>query len=175
MPETPIQAMELNIRLAQAIDLAAIVEIYNQAVALKKATADLTPVSVESRRDWFAAHTEAQHPVFVAEKDGVLVGWCSLSPYRPGRMALRYTVEISYYIHQDFRGIGIGSQLVAHAIKESRTREIKTLVAILLDVNVGSIRLLEKLGFERWGHLPAVADFDGQECGHLYYGLRVNA
>ena len=166
--------MRANFRIAEARDLSAIVEIYNQAVAMKQATAELTPVSVEGRRDWFAEHTAERYPIFVAESGGRVVGWCSLSPYRPGRLALRYTAEISYYIHQDFRRMGIGSQLVALAIEESRTRAIKTLVAILLDINTGSIRLLEKLGFTKWGELPRVADFDGKECGHLYYGLRIS-
>ncbi|MFB3905713.1 MAG: N-acetyltransferase family protein [Acidobacteriota bacterium] len=166
--------MSVNFRIAEAADLPAIVEIYNQAVALRKATAELTPVSVESRKEWLAGHTAARFPVFVAETGGMVVGWCSLSPYRPGRMALRFTAEISYYIHEDFRRQGIGARLVAHVVEESRSRGIKSLVAILLDVNVGSIRLLEKLGFEKWGELPRVADFDGQEYSHLYYGLRVN-
>ncbi len=165
--------MRVNLRIAKANDLPAIVEIYNQAVATKQATAELTPVSVKGRKDWFAEHTAEQYPIFVAETGGAVVGWCSLSQYRPGRLALRYTAEISYYIHVEYRRMGIGSQLVSHVIEQSKTREIKTLVAILLDINIGSIRLLEKLGFTKWGELPRVADFDGKECGHLYYGLRV--
>ncbi len=47
------------------------------------------------------------------------------------------------------------------------------LFAILLDVNTSSVGILEKFGFEQWGHLPGVADFDGALCGHLYYGRRV--
>jgi phosphinothricin acetyltransferase len=34
--------------------------------------------------------------------------------------------------------------------------------------------MMESLGFDRWGHLPRVADFDGEECGHLYFGKRVS-
>jgi L-amino acid N-acyltransferase YncA len=166
--------MRLNFRIAGADDLPAIVEIYNQAVATKQATAELTPVSVESRRDWLAGHLPEHYPIFVAETVAGVVGWCSLGPYRPGRMALRHTAEISYYIHEDFRRMGIGSRLVAHVVEEGRSRGIKTLIAILLDINAGSIRLLEKLGFRKWGELPRVADFDGEECGHLYYGLRVS-
>jgi L-amino acid N-acyltransferase YncA len=163
----------VRFRIAEAWDLPAIVEIYNQAVALKSATAELSPVTVESRTAWLRDHDPRSYPVFVAESEGSVVGWCSLSPYRAGRLALRYTAEISYYVHEDFRGRGIGSRLVAFTIEESRTRQIKTLVAILLDINRPSVRLLEKLGFAKWGHLPRVADFDGRECGHLYYGLRV--
>jgi phosphinothricin acetyltransferase len=164
----------LTIRIGRPGDLPAIVEIYNQAIALRGATADLDPVTIESRAGWFADHDPAGHPIFVAETDRRVAGWCSLSPYRPGRGALRRTAEISYYVHEDFRRMGIASRLIAHAIEDCPRLGVKTLFAILLDVNIASAKLLEKAGFERWGHMPGVADFDGAECGHLYYGRRVD-
>jgi RimJ/RimL family protein N-acetyltransferase len=33
--------------------------------------------------------------------------------------------------------------------------------------------MMEKMGFQQWGFLPRVADFDGEECGHFYYGKRM--
>jgi phosphinothricin acetyltransferase len=163
----------MEIRIAQEADLVQIVEIYNQAIALRSATADLTPVEPSDKQQWLEEHVPEKHPVYVAKVDDKIVGWCSLSPYRRGRMALRYTAEISYYVHEGYRRMGIGSALAKHAISQCETLDIKTLFALLLDVNVASVQLLEKLGFAKWGHLPNVADFDGQECGHLIYGLRV--
>jgi len=165
--------MDVTIRMADEDDLRAITKIYNQAVALQSATADISPVSLESRKAWLREHTPDQYPIFVAENQNAIVGWCSLSPYRPGRMALRHTAEISYYIDENFRGIGIGFSLISHAIEKCIQLGIKTLFAIILDINRDSVRILEKFGFKEWGHMPDVADFDGQECGHLYYGLRV--
>jgi L-amino acid N-acyltransferase YncA len=165
--------MDLGIRLAVEDDVPAITEIYNQAIALKSATADIASVSADSRRIWLAEHCADKHPVFVADKQGVLMGYSSLSPYRRGRMALRYTAEISYYVHEDFRGMGVGTGLIEHAINECPRLGLKTLFAILLDINSDSVRILERFGFQKWGHLPDVADFDGVECGHLYFGRRV--
>ena len=159
------------IRVAGSDDLPALTEIYNQAIALRSATADLEPVTVSERRQWLGAHPADTYPVFVAEVSRRVTGYCSLSPYREGRQALRHTAEISYYIHEDWRGRGYGSQLIAHAIEVAPTLGFSVLFAILLDVNTDSVRILEKFGFERWGHLPEVADFDGAICGHFYYGL----
>jgi L-amino acid N-acyltransferase YncA len=161
------------IRIAQQADLVQIVEIYNQAIAQRSATADLTPLEPSDRQQWLEDHVPEKYPVYVAEIDGKVVGWCSLSPYRRGRMALRYTAEISYYVHKDHRRMGIGSALVEHAITQCEKLDNRTLLALLLDVNGPSVKLLEKLGFAKWGHMPNVADFDGRECGHLIYGLRV--
>ena len=47
------------------------------------------------------------------------------------------------------------------------------LFAIVWEGNQASLRLLEKMGFEQWGHLSKVADFDGKEVGHLYFGLHL--
>lgn len=167
--------MDFDIRLAVENDVPAITGIYNQAVALKSATADMSAVSEENRRAWLREHRADKYPVFVADKQGMVVGYTSLSPYRPGRMALRYTAEISYYIHEDFRGLGVGSRLIEHAIEQCTKLRLKSLFAILLDIDSDSVRILEKFGFKEWGDMPNVADFDGVECGHLYFGRRVVA
>lgn len=165
--------MDFQIRLAAVEDVPTITEIYNQAIALKSATADISPVSEDSRRTWLAEHSADKYPVFVAEDQDTVMGYSSLSPYRPGRMALRYTAEISYYIHEDYRGLGVGSHLIEHAIEQCSRLGIRTLFAILLDINSDSAHILEKFGFQKWGHMPNVADFGGVECGHFYYGRRV--
>jgi L-amino acid N-acyltransferase YncA len=165
--------MEIKARIATEDDVDPIVDIYNQAVALGTATADISPVTTESRRLWLREHSPDHYPVFVAEHQDEIIGWCSLSPYRPGRMALRHTAEISYYIDENSRGMGVGSFLISHAIEKGSHLGIKTLFAIILDVNEKSTQILEKFGFEQWGHMPNIAEFDGRECGHLYYGLRV--
>jgi len=165
--------MNINTRLAADRDISAITRIYNQAIALRSVTADLSPVTENDRRHWLADHVPDKYPVFVAETINDVIGYCSLSAYRPGRMALRHTAEISYYVHEDFRRRGVGSQLIAHAIEQCGGLDIKTLFAILLDINSDSARILEKFGFRQWGHLPGVASIDDLECGHLYYGRRV--
>jgi L-amino acid N-acyltransferase YncA len=163
----------LRIRLAREADLPAMIDIYNQAVALKGATADLTPLRLADRRRWFAEHTPERYPIWVAERGDQPLGWCSLSAYRPGRMALRHTAEISYYIAEDSRRQGVATALVQFAIDQCERLEIKTLFALLVDINTPSIRLLEKFGFARWGHMPNAVDFGGEECGHAIYGKRV--
>ncbi|MEZ5002830.1 MAG: N-acetyltransferase family protein [Chitinophagales bacterium] len=160
-------------KLAYA-DLSAVNEIYNQAVQNGFQTADLEEVDASSRLEWYQFHQDEQFPAYVVEINGKVIGWVSLSPYRKGRAALRFTAEVSYYIHQDFQNKGYGSELISFIIKASKSLKFKTLFAILLDRNVPSIRLLEKFNFEKWGVLPNVADFNGIECSHLYYGLRIS-
>jgi L-amino acid N-acyltransferase YncA len=130
-------------------------------------------VRVEDRLTWFAEHRPKEHPIFVADVDGQIAGWCSLSAYRSGRAALRFTAEISYYIASTYHRQGIGTALIEHVVAACPALQIKHLFAIVLEGNQASLRLLEKMGFEQWGYLPRVADFDGKEMGHLYLGRHV--
>lgn len=161
------------IRRANILDLNAINDIYNQAVAAEFETADMEPTVAGDRNAWFNPQYEKIFPVFVYEEDGKVVAWLSFKPYRPGRKALRFTAEISYYVHKDFKKLGLGSGLIKFALEEAKTLKFKSLIAVVLDRNELSIHLLKKFNFSPWGNLPAIADFDGVECGHLYYGIRV--
>lgn len=163
----------MNIRIARDQDLEAIVEIYNQAITVGQKTADTIPVSVEYRKGWFEEHKPDRYPILVAERDDSILGYLTISAYRPGRAALRHTAEVSYYVHFDYQRQGTASALLQHAIDMCPSLKIKTLFAILIDSNAASIGLLEKYGFEKWGYMPRVAEFDGREFGHLYYGLRI--
>jgi phosphinothricin acetyltransferase len=172
IPPTPPE--NIPIRIAQVSDLPGIVAIYNQAVPTRRSTANTIPWTVESRTPWFNEHEPGHHPIFVAEIDHQLAGWCSLSAYRPGRLALRFTAEISYYIETAYQQRGIGRALIGHAIGACPSLEIKNIIAVIIDRNEASRKLLEKLGFRQWGYLPRVLDFNGQEFGEYYYGLRVS-
>jgi len=165
----------MNIRIAKLEDLESMVEIYNQSIAAGQKTADTAPVAVEDRKQWFEEHAPDKYPIFVAEVEGKIVGYLTVSTYRAGRKALRHTAEVSFFIHFEHHRQGIASHLLQHAIDLCSTLEIKTLFGILLDSNEGSIKILEKFGFKKWGHLPRVADFDGVEVGHFYYGLRIDS
>jgi phosphinothricin acetyltransferase len=86
---------------------------------------------------------------------------------------LRFTAEISYYIANAYHRQGIGTALVAHALAACPAVGVRHVFAIVLEGNEASLKLLEKMGFEQWGYLPRVADFDGKEVGHFYYGRHV--
>ncbi len=161
------------IRLAEEKDLVGINDIYNQAVLAEFETGDVIPVSMQERLYWFAKHSPEKYPVFVFENNHEIYGWLSFSAYRFGRGAFDHTVEISYYIHQKYKRRGVATALIEHAIKETKKLDIKTLVAIILDPNTISIQLMKKFDFTQWGHLPGIAEFNGKECGHWYYGLKV--
>jgi len=164
----------MPIRIATVDDWKRIVDIYNDAIATRISTADTEIISVESKEQWLAQHDVDHYPIYVDVRDGVVTGWCSLSPYRLGRPAFRDTAEISYYVSEQCHRNGIGHSLVSHALSDCSRLGIETLVAILLESNLASIGLLRKFGFEEWGRLPKIAEIDGNRYDHLYMGRRVS-
>lgn len=163
------------IRLASENDLNGIDDIYNQAVARSFMTAHSNPMNQKERTEWFENHPPEQYPVYVFEIDSEVVGWVSLSPYRPGREALDEVAEISLYVDFNYQGEGIGFDLVKHCMNRAKTLKKRVYFAIIIQGNRGSIRLMEKCGFEKWGYLPEVIHFNGEKRGHIYYGKVLNS
>ena len=144
----------MKIRAATEGDLDAILEIYNDAVINTTATFDTEPRTLEKQRAWFFAH-QKNHPVMVAEESGTIQGWASLSPWSD-RCAYDTTVEVSVYVHRDFRGGGIGSALLQSVILEGKKLEIHTVLSRITQGNEASIHLHEKAGFRHVGVMKEV-------------------
>ncbi|MBD1383225.1 GNAT family N-acetyltransferase [Metabacillus arenae] len=162
-----------KIRSAVEEDLPVIVAIYNSTIASRSVTADLEPVTVESRKTWFFNHTE-KRPIWVVMNDhDDMLGWISFEPFY-GRAAYQYTAEVSIYLHENTRGQGLGRQLLQEALDACPNLGIKTILSYIFGHNQASLRLFERFGFERWANFPNVAELDGVERDLVILGKRVS-
>lgn len=153
-------------------DLPAIVAIYNSTIASRDVTADLEPVSVESRRAWFDAHGPAARPLWVVEQAGEVVAWLSFSDFY-GRPAYRHTAEISIYLDPRVRGQGLGGRLLEAALARAPALGIHTALGFIFGHNLPSLKLFERYGFAPWGTLPRVAVLDDVERDLVIVGQRL--
>jgi len=159
------------IRKLQEQDIEAVNIIYNQAIEAKL-NAYLQTISLTERLAWFKKRDNQLYPSFIFEQDKEVLGWLYFSPYRSGRGALAQVGEVSYYVHQQYHRQGIGYSLLKYGIEIASEYQFKHMIAILLSTNTASIRLLEKLDFEKWGKIPhIVIRPDSINADHLYYGL----
>ena len=161
---------DAQIRLAHRDDLPRIVAIYNQAIASGTATGHTEPLTVEEREEWFNRHHLDHYPLYVIIQSNSVIGFGYLSPYRTGRKAMTHIAEISFYLDIAFHGKGLGSHLVQYIIADCTRLGISVLLAILLDCNAASIRLLEKNKFEKWGQIPKVIHLNKKRVGQFLYG-----
>lgn len=144
------------IRPAQQQDLPVLLAIYNHEILNGVATFDLQPKSLAERQSWFDEHNKNNHPLLVAEQDGEVLGYASLSRYAE-KAAYNSTVELSVYIAPSARRQGIASQLMLAVIdlakKDNATHLI---VSLITGTNQASISLHQKFGFNKIGTLHQV-------------------
>ncbi|MDQ2868400.1 MAG: N-acetyltransferase family protein [Verrucomicrobiota bacterium] len=162
----------MKLRHAVEADLPVIVAIHNLGIASRISTAQLDPVTVDGRREWFRAHSPDEYPIWVAENDGMVAGWLSCREFLP-RCAYRGTIEVSVYVDDKFRRRGIGRALMQEAIARGPQLKMHALVGLIFAVNEASIALFANAGFERWGLLPGVARLDGKQRDLTIYGRRL--
>ncbi|WP_244813484.1 GNAT family N-acetyltransferase [Caballeronia sp. Lep1P3] len=165
--------MSLTYRDATLDDLPAIVAIYNSTIASRQVTADLDPVSVESRLAWFHSHGPHARPLWVVEEGGDVIAWLSFSDFY-GRPAYARTVEVSIYLDERARGKGLGKKLLREAIDRAPSLDVDTVLGFVFGHNEPSMRLFASFGFTAWGTLPRVAMLDGVERDLVILGLRLD-
>src|SRR5690554_4809400 len=107
----------IHIRRATLDDAAAIAEIYTQGIMERIATFETAPRTAEDIRKKLTADSE-RHPTIVAEIDDDVLGWASISLYRP-RECYAGIGEFSFYIHKNARGRGIGQTILKALIDEA--------------------------------------------------------
>mgnify|MGYP001598871804 CR=1 FL=1 len=162
----------MTLRDAREDDLPAIVGIYNATIPGRMVTADLEPVSVESRVSWFHAPRPDSRPLVVLEDSTGVCAWLSFNSFY-GRPAYNPTAEISIYVAESHRRRGLGRRLVVEAIARAPVCKIDTLLGFIWAHNEPSLRLFETYAFSRWGPLPRVAVLDGIERDLVIVGRRV--
>jgi len=163
---------KIKIRDATDADLPAIIAIYNAAVATRISTAQLKPVTLAERRDWIREHSPDHHPFWVADLENEVAGWLTVKPFIP-RCAYDGTVELSVYVDEKFRRRGVARALLDMAIARGQSLGITAMVGLIFAHNESSLKLFERLGFERWGFLPRVARLDGIERDLAILGRHV--
>jgi phosphinothricin acetyltransferase len=158
------------IRLATDADLPTINEIYNYYVPRSTCTYQLEPETLQSRQSWFAHHPPDKYPVTVAELDGQIVGWGSLSKFRD-RAAYDPTVEASVYIHHDFHRRGIGRALLVDLIERARAIGYHSLIGGASADQTASVALQESLGFQFVGRFREVGYKFGRRLDVVFMQL----
>jgi len=133
------------IRKATFNDVKAITTIYNEAILTTTATFDTEIKTEENRMEWLRSHGE-KYTVVVAEWDGQVVGFASLSKWSD-RCAYTDTAELSVYVRQDFRGKGIGKKLIEDIVMIGENIGIHSVLARITEGNSHSIYLHESVGF----------------------------
>ncbi|MGB9112046.1 MAG: N-acetyltransferase family protein [Acidimicrobiales bacterium] len=136
----------MQIRVARPEDAEPIRAIYNAEVTGSTVTFDLVERSPEDQRAWMAEHSGV-YALLVAEINGEVVGFASLSPYRT-RPGYSTTAEDSIYVAASHRGAGVGKALLSALVDQARLHGFHSLIGRVVGDHPASIALHRACGFE---------------------------
>ena len=153
--ENPKTPASLLIRPSTDADISAVQAIYANNVLHGTGTFETeVPDAAEMARRR-AEVLGRELPYLVAERAGEVLGFAYANYFRP-RMAYRFCLEDSIYLHPDARGQGIGRLLLIELIARCEAAGARQMLAVIGDAeNQGSIQLHRALGFEQTGVLKA--------------------
>jgi phosphinothricin acetyltransferase len=138
-------SVDVVIRAAERRDAEGIRTIYNRYVTESTALFDMVPRTLDEQVQWIDEHSGG-HPALVAEVDGRIVGFGSLSAFR-SRPAYATTVEDSVYLHPDHQGAGIGRRLLEDLLRRAAAHGFHSVIARITGENDASIALHAACGF----------------------------
>ncbi len=139
----------VRIRLATIDDAQAISTIYNREVLESTVTMDMVARTVDEQAHWITARSGGL-AVVVAEIDGTIAGFGSLSFYRD-RPGYRTSVEDSVYVERNHQGQGVGGAVLAALVDAARSRGFHAVFARIAGPQQASVALHKRHGFELVG------------------------
>ena len=159
--------MMVAFRPAGKEDLPAIAEIYNFYILNSTATFHGSRMAEADLAEFFfIAHPK--YPSFVITDNGRIIGYCFLTRYK-NRQAYDRSAEVSIYLRPECTGRGIGAEALRRLEEAARGAGIRVLVGTLCGENGASIRLLEKSGYVRCGHLRNIGEKFGKILDVVIY------
>jgi Sortase and related acyltransferases len=146
--------MNYTIEEMKASDWEEVVQIYLEGINTGIATFQN---SIPNFEDWNNGHIKSCR--LVAKSEGKVLGFAALSP-TSSRPVYSGVAEVSIYIGENHRGLGIGHALMTNIIKLSEENNFWTLQSGIIRENTTSIELHKKCGFREIGFREKVAKMD---------------
>ena len=146
---------EVLIRDANESDLPVILNIYNDVIVNTTAVYSEKPHTLQMRKDWYLDRINNGFPVFVADINGDIAGFCSFGHFRAWP-CYRFTAELSLYVDGNYRGKGISKIMLQALIDRAQEMNIHALLAGISADNQISINLHRSFGFAEVAHFKEV-------------------
>jgi L-amino acid N-acyltransferase YncA len=162
-----------TIRLATAADAASICTVYNHYIATTTISFEEESVTLADMAQRIADVTAANLPYLVMSEGDKLIGCAYATKWRV-RAAYRHSVESSIYLDPSYAGKGAGTMLYEALLDELRQRDLHLVIAGIAQPNEASVRLHERLGFQKVAHFSEVGMKFGRWIDVGYWQLKLN-
>lgn len=163
---------DLTMRLASTSDASGILEIYAPFIRDTTTTFETEVPSVPLFKERISKYLQ-KGPWLVAEDDDDIVGYAYATEHR-GRAAYQWSIELSVYIHPDYRGQRLATRLYQCAIEIIHLQGYCTILAGITQPNEASDAFHKSIGFSLVGCYNNVGFKHGRWCDVKWYELSLN-
>ena len=162
-------SFDFNIRPVKTEDVNELSEIYNHYVVTSIATFETEIISELEMLKRVETNSK-KYPWLVLEIQQEIVGYAYATAWKT-RQAYAQTVESTIYLRENVQAKGLGYKLYSSLIEILQKQGLHAVLAGISLPNEPSIRLHEKLGFERAGTLKEVGNKFGRWIDVGYWQL----
>lgn len=146
----PVRMVEFE----EELHLTKVHEIYNYYVANTTISFHTAAVTREEMRA-NVCNPNPRYKTYVIEDEGQVAGYALFTQHK-NKQAYDVTAEVTVYLAPEQVGKRLGPAAVAFLEEEARRIGFHTLVATICTENERSIRLFERLGYEKCAHFKEV-------------------
>nr|WP_321356882.1 N-acetyltransferase family protein [uncultured Draconibacterium sp.] len=150
----------IRLEILEEKDLSQIKNIYNYYIANSTATFHTGSVT-EDELNGILPIGDSRFRSFLIYFDNEVAGYCYLRRYKP-RDAYDRTAEVTIYLKPEFFGKGIGKEVLLQMEQKALEVGIVVLMGIITAENEASVKLFERLGYEKCGHFKQVGEKFGR-------------
>jgi len=162
-----------TIRPATVADADRICTIYNHYIATTTISFEEEAVKAADMAQRIADVGAAKLPWLVMLDGDTLIGYAYATKWRV-RAAYRFAVETSVYLDPQHAGKGAGTVLYEALLAELRQRDLHLAIGGIAQPNEASVRLHERLGFEKVAHFSEVGLKFGRWIDVGYWQLKLS-
>ena len=163
----------IQIRLATINDAQQILHIYSPSILAASISFETEVPSAEEMQERIETILQ-KYPWIVCKIDGRIAGYVYASKHRE-REAYQWSCECTVYIHNDFKGKGIGKELYLLLFQILKQQGFRNVYAGITLPNEASVNLHEKCGFKHFATYENI----GYKFGHWHsvgwWKLQINA
>ncbi len=157
------------IRIACRDDAPAIALIYAYYV---RETAITFATHAPTAEEYAARIADVRYPFLVAEEGGQVQGFAYAAAFRE-KEAYRWDVELTIYLAPEFKGVGIGKELLTRCLQELRAQGYLNAYSCITLPNDRSVGLHRRLGFRELGVFPKTGYKLGKWHDVVWMGLEL--
>jgi len=150
--ETQILFREANLN-----DLNFVLDLYNYYILNTTVTFDDEKITMEELQARLSYNHKKYKTFLVYDTvDTNIIGFCFLTQFRK-KPAYDQSAEMGIYLNPEKTGQKLGHQLVKFLEEYAKENQIEVMIASISGENVKSLKLFDRMGYERCAHFKKIA------------------